>query len=91
MKARSVNLVCGDRLLGGVSIKQEIFRGGLTVIFVLFYAIKGDIPMSESAFHFPRNAKRVNDLLFMDGLKLYTKNERGWDSLVQTVYIFSVD
>lgn len=71
--------------------KTRDIPGRLTVIFVLLYAIKGDIPMSESAFHFPSSVERVNHLLFMDGLKLYTKNERGWDSLVQTVYIFSVD
>ena len=34
---------------------------------------------------------RINHLLFMDDLKLFAKNEKEVDSLVQTVRIFSDD
>ena len=34
---------------------------------------------------------RINHLLFMDDLKLFAKNEKEIDSLVQTVRIFSDD
>ena len=35
--------------------------------------------------------EKINDLLFMDDLKLYSRSEKGWDSLVQTVRVFSKD
>ena len=33
----------------------------------------------------------MNHLLFMDGLKLYSRSEKALDSLVQTVCVFSED
>ena len=34
---------------------------------------------------------KINHLLFMDDLKLYSRNEKELDSLVQTIGIFSKD
>ena len=34
---------------------------------------------------------KINHLLFMDDLKLYSRNEKELDSLVQTIHIFSKD
>ena len=33
----------------------------------------------------------MNNLLFMDDLKLYSCNEKGLDSLVQTIHVFNED
>ena len=38
-----------------------------------------------------QKAKKINHLLFMDDLKLYSRSEKGLDSLVQTVRVFSDD
>ena len=38
-----------------------------------------------------QKAKKITHLLFMDDLKLYTRSEKGLDSLVQTVRGFSED
>ena len=46
---------------------------------------------SDSAYQFSSNKEKVNHLLFMDDLKLYAKNEKGLESLVQRVQIFSDD
>ena len=35
--------------------------------------------------------EKINDLLFMDDLKLYSRSEKGWDSLAQTIRVFSED
>ena len=35
------------------------------------------------------NGKKTNHLLYMDDLKLYCKNEKEIDSLIQTVRVFS--
>ena len=44
---------------------------------------------SESAYQFSSTQEKINHLLFKDDLKLYVKNEKGLDSLVQTVRILS--
>ena len=46
---------------------------------------------SESAYQFSSNKEKINHLLLMDDLNLYAKNEKGLESLVQTVWIFSDD
>ena len=38
-----------------------------------------------------QKANKINHLLFMDDLKLYSRSEKGLDSLVQTVHVFSED
>ena len=40
---------------------------------------------------FSESKKKINHLLFMDHLKLYGRNGKGLDSLVQTVCVFSKD
>ena len=48
------------------------------------------IAMIPLTLTFLRNDQiRINHLLFMDDLKLYGKNEREIESLVQTVRIYS--
>ena len=42
-------------------------------------------------YHFASNGQKVNHLLFMDGLKLYASNEKSFESLIQTVRVFSND
>ena len=94
MKAWRVNLTCNNQSLVRVDIKQGIFQGDSLspVLFVLC-----PIPLtlilhkSESAYKFSSTKEKINHFLFMDDLKLYTKNEKGLDSLVQIVRIFSED
>ena len=40
---------------------------------------------------FQKAKRRINHLLFMDNLKLYSRIEKGLDSLVQTVRVLSED
>ena len=46
---------------------------------------------SESAYQFSSQKKKINNILFMDDLKLSAKNEKGLESLVQIVRIFIDD
>ena len=46
---------------------------------------------SEPSYQFSKNGERINHLLYMDDLKLYAKTEKGLDSLIQTVRVFSAD
>ena len=93
MKAWRVDLTCNNQSLGRVDIKRRIFQGDSLspLLFVLcFIQLTLILHKSESAYQFSSTKENVNHLLFMDDLKLYAKNAKGLDSLVQTLRIFSV-
>ena len=54
-------------------------------------SIKFDVKKGEAAYEFSKSKEKINHLLFMDDLKLYSRSEKGLDSLVQTVRAFSED
>ena len=45
----------------------------------------------KAVYEFSESKENINHLLFMDDLKLYSQSEKGLDSLVQTVCVFSED
>ena len=46
---------------------------------------------AKAAYEFSESKEKINHLLFMDDLKLYSRSEKGLDSLLQTVCVFSED
>ena len=46
---------------------------------------------AKAAYEFSESKERINHLLFMDDLKLYSRSEKGLDSLETTVRVFSED
>ena len=87
MKKWKVMLCSGNSELGEVEIKRGIFQDSLSpLVFVL-----ASIPLSlilrkaKAAYEFSESKEKINNLLFMDDLKLYSRSEIGLDSLVQTV------
>ena len=46
---------------------------------------------TKAAYEFSESKEKINHLLFMDDLKLLSRSEKGLDSLVQTVPVFSKD
>ena len=46
---------------------------------------------AKAAYEFFRKQREVYHLLFMDDLKLYSRSEKGLDSLAETVRVFSED
>ena len=46
---------------------------------------------AKAAYEFSESKEKINNLLFMDDLKLFSGSEKGLDSLVQTVRVFSED
>ena len=46
---------------------------------------------AKAAYEFSESKKKISNLLFVDDLKLYSQSEKGLDSLVQTVRVFSED
>ena len=87
-------LCSGNSELGEVENKRCIFQGDSLSPLVFVLAM---IPLSlilrkaKAAYEFSESKEKINHLLFMDDLKLYRRNEKGLDSLVQTVCVFSED
>ena len=46
---------------------------------------------AKTAYKFSERKEKINHLLFMDDLKLYSRSEKGLGSLLQTVRVFSKD
>ena len=94
MEKWKVMLCAGNLELGEVDIKRGIFQGDSLSPLVFVLAL---IPLSlilrkaKAAYEFSRSKEEINHLLFMDDLKLYSRSEKGLDSLVQTVRVFSED
>ena len=94
MKSWQVQLFCGDEILGEVNIKRGIFQGDSLspLLFVIsLIPLTHVLRASKPGYEVSNNKEKINHLLYMDDLKLYGKNEKEINSLVQTVRIFSKD
>ena len=90
MEKWKVILCLGNSKLGKVEIKRGIFQGDSLSLFVLAL-IPLSLNLRNAAYEFSKSRKKINHLLFMDDLKLYSRSEKGLDSFVQTVRVFSED
>ena len=89
-----VMLCSGNSELGEVEIKPGIFQGdslSLLVFVLALISLSLVLRKAQAAYEFSESNEKINYLLFMDDLKLYSRSEKGLDSLVQTVCIFSKD
>ena len=94
MEKWKVMLCSGNSKLGEVEIKRDIFQGDSLspLMFVLTLIPLGLIlRKAKAAYEFPESKEKIDHLLFIDDLKLYSRSETGLDSLVQTVHVFSED
>ena len=91
MEKWKVVLCSGNSELGEVEIKRGIFQGDSLSFLVFVLAL---IPLglilrkTKATYKFSESKEKINHLLFMDIVKLYSRSEKGLDSLVQTVRVF---
>ena len=84
----------GNSELGEVEIKRGIFQGDSLspLVFVLALILLSLIlRKAKAAYKFSESKEKISHLLFMDDLKLYSRLEKGLESLAQTVRVFSQD
>ena len=80
--------------LGEVDVKREIFQGDSLspLLFVLSM-----VPLSlilrnvNTRYEWGKKEYKLNHLLPMDDLKLFSKSEEQMDTIVITVHVFSTD
>ena len=88
MEKWKVMLCSGHSELGEAEIKRGIFQGDPLIPLSLI------LRKAKAAYEFSESKEKINHLLFMDDSrsgKLYSRSEKGLDSLVQTVRVFSED
>ena len=94
MEKWRVMLCAWNSELGEVDIKRGIFQGDFLSPLVFVLAL---IPLSlilrkaKAAYEFSGSKEKINHLLCIDDLKLYSRNEKGLGSLVQTIHVSSED
>ena len=94
MEKWRVMLSAGNLELGEVDIRRGIFQGDFLspLVFVLpLIALKLILSTAKTAYEFSGSKGKIHHLLFKGHLRLYSGNEKGFDSLVQTIYVFSED
>ena len=85
-----VDLTCNNQSLGGVDINQGIFLGdSLSALLFALCLIPSIVILRKSEFAYKVLSNKEDKLLFMDDLKLHTKNEKGLVPFVQRVQIFT--
>ena len=87
-------LCSGNSELRKVEIKRGIFQeeSFSTLVFVLaLRPISFIVRKAKVASVFWESKEKINNLLFMDDFKLHNWREKGLDSVVQTVRVFSED
>ena len=89
MEKWKLMLCSGNSEFGEVEIKHGIFQGDSLSPLVFVLAL---IPLSlilrkeKAAYEFSESKDKINNLLFMDDLKLYSPSLKGLDLLVQIVF-----
>ena len=76
-----------------IQINRGIFQGDALSPLLFCMAINplSHILRKEGKEYITKNGSKVNHLLYMDDLKLYSKKEEGINALIRTVKIFSDD
>ena len=92
MEKWNVMLCSGNSELGEVEIKRGIFQGeSLSPSVFVLALIQLSLILRTATYEFSESKEKIDHLLFMDDLKLYSQREKGLDSLVQTVGVFIED
>ena len=94
MEQWKLSLTRNGEDLGEVDVKRGIFQGDS--LSPLLFALSM-VPLSlirrqiNTSYEWGKKEYKLNHLLFMDDLKLFSKREKQMDTLVRTVHFFSTD
>ena len=94
METWRVDLTAGWKSLAEVKIQRGIFQGDALSPLLFLIAM---MPLSHilrkysTGYKLSKSKEKINHLMYMDDIKLFTKNEKELETLIQTVIIYSQD
>ena len=94
MKTWRVELTAGGRSLAEAKIQICIFQGDSVSPLRFIIAMMPLVPILRKCivgYKLSRSQEKINHLMYMDDIKLFAKNEKELETLIQAVRIYSQD
>ena len=94
MKTWRVKLTAGGRKLAETNIQRGIFQGDALspLLFIIaMMPLNHILRKCTAGYKLSRSQEKVNHLMYMDDIKLFAKNEKELETLVNTVRIYGRD
>ena len=89
-----VELKAGGQSLAEVKIQRGIFQGDelSPLLFVIaMMSLNHILRICSAGYKLSKSQEKINHLMYMDDIKLFTKNEKEFVTLIQTLRIYSQD
>ena len=94
MKNWKVELTAGGKTVAGVKMPRAIFQGDVLslLLFIiammpLYYILRN----YTGGYKFTKSQEKISHIVYMDNIKLFGKNEKERETLIQTIRIYSQD
>ena len=94
MKTWRVELIAGGRSLVEAKIQRGIFQGDALspLLFVItMMLLNHKLRKFTAGYKLSRLPEKTNHLMYMDDIKLFAKNEKEQETLIQAVRIYTSD
>ena len=94
MQTWRVDLTAGRRSIAETKIQRGIFQGDAQSPLLFIIAMMPLNPILRkcaAGYKLCRSQEKINHLIYMDDIKLYTKNEKELETLIHAVRIYSQD
>ena len=94
IKTWRVELTAGGRRLAEAKIQRGIFQGDALspLLFIItMMPLNHILRKCTAGYKLSRSQEKVNHLIYMDGIKLFAKNEKELETIIHTVRIYSRD
>ena len=89
-----VQLKAGKQSLAEVKIQRGIFQGDSLspLLFIIaMMPLNHILKKCTGGYKFTNSQEKINHLMYMDDIKIFAKNEKELETLVQTIRIYSQD
>ena len=94
MKNWRVELTAGGKGLAETKIQRGIFQGDALspLLFIIaMMPLNHKLKKCTAGYKLNRSQEKVNHQMYMDDIKLFAKNEKELETLIQTIRIYSQD
>ena len=94
MKNWRVELTAGRKSLDETEIQRDIFQGDALSPLLFIFAmmpINHILRKCTAGYQLSRSQEKINNLMYIDDIKLFAKNEKELETLIHTIRIYSQD